>query len=112
MPLRLCGLLWEHARRADDLATFEVDVLVLLPDHPGQLLSRDIAVDRHDGDPREVQLIEFPDYAALSGYQRIQRPPIGRGRATAMQSSPEPSCHAFNPATGPVTSPQCLGVVS
>jgi uncharacterized protein (DUF1330 family) len=68
MPLRLCVLLWEHAGRADDVARFEDDVLTLLPDHGGRLLSRDLVVDRHDGEPLEVQLIEFADEAALSEY--------------------------------------------
>jgi uncharacterized protein (DUF1330 family) len=68
MPLRLCVLLWEHAGRARDVARFEDDVLTLLPDHGGRLLSRDQVVDRHDGDPLEVHLIEFPHEAALSEY--------------------------------------------
>ena len=68
MPLRLCVLLWEHAGRARDVARFEDDVLTLLPDHGGRLLSRDVVVDRHDGDPLEVQLIELPHEAALSEY--------------------------------------------
>ncbi|MCW2645360.1 MAG: hypothetical protein JWP07_1469 [Pseudonocardiales bacterium] len=68
MTLRLCVLLWEHTGRAHDLAAFEDAVLVLLPDHGGRLLSRDSVVDRRDGDPLEVQLIDMPDEAALAAY--------------------------------------------
>lgn len=68
MPLRLCILLWERAGHAHDLAAFEDAVLALLPDHGGRLLSRYSVVDRRDGDPLEVQLIEMPEGAALTGY--------------------------------------------
>jgi len=70
MSLRLCILLWECARRAHILAAFEDAVLALLPDHGGRLLARDSVVDRRDGDPLEVQLIEMPDEEALAGYLR------------------------------------------
>jgi uncharacterized protein (DUF1330 family) len=70
MPLRLCVLLWEHTGRGGDVAAFEDEVLALLVNHGGRLLSRDSVVDRHDGDPLEVQLIEVPDEAALAGYLR------------------------------------------
>jgi hypothetical protein len=68
MPLRLCVLIWEHAGRADDVSRFEDDVLRLLPEHGGQLVSRDTVVDRHEGDPLEVQSIGFTDEAAMSRY--------------------------------------------
>lgn len=70
MSLRLCVLLWECAGRALDLAAFEDAVLALLPDHGGRLLARDGVVDRRDGDPLEVQVIEMPDEEALTGYLR------------------------------------------
>ena len=70
MSLRLCILLWECAGRAHNPAAFEDAVLALLPDHGGRLLARDSVVDRRDGDPLEVQLIEMPDEEALAGYLR------------------------------------------
>ena len=70
MTLRLCVLLWEHEGRAHDLETFEDAVLALLPNHGGRLLARDSVVDRHDGDPLEIQLVELPDEAALASYLR------------------------------------------
>lgn len=68
MTLRLCVLLWEHTGRAEDLAAFEDAVLALLPAHGGRLLSRDSVVDRRDGDPLEVQLIDLPGETALTAY--------------------------------------------
>lgn len=68
MTLRLCVLLWEHAGRAQDLNAFEDAVLALLPGHGGRLLSRDRVVNRRDGDPLEVQVIDMPDEAALTAY--------------------------------------------
>jgi len=70
MSLRLCILLWECAGRAHDLAAFEDAVFALLPEHGGRILTRDRVVDRQDGDPLEVQLIEMPDEEALAGYLR------------------------------------------
>jgi uncharacterized protein (DUF1330 family) len=97
MPLRLCVLLWEHTGRGGDLAAFEDEVLALLVNHGGRLLSRDSVVDRHDGDPLEVQLIEVPDEAALAGYLRDPAR-IDLAHATAMPSSLERSFCASNPA--------------
>ncbi len=63
----------EHAGRADDLAVFEDAVLALLPTYGGQLLTRDLVIDRREGDPLEVQVIELPDEVALSGYMEDPR---------------------------------------
>lgn len=68
MPIRFCVLLWEHPGRGHDLAAFEDDVLALLSDHDGRLVSRHIVIERNDGDPFEVQVIEMPDEKALAGY--------------------------------------------
>lgn len=68
VALQLCVLLWEHPGRADDLAAFEDEVLALLADHDGRLLARSTVVQRGEGDPLEVQLIELPDEAALNAY--------------------------------------------
>ena len=68
MPIRLCVLLWEHPGRGHDLAAFEDEVLALMSEHGGRLVSRDVVMERVDGDPLEVQVIEMPDKEALAGY--------------------------------------------
>lgn len=70
MPIQLCVLLWEHPGRGHDLAAFEDEVLALLPEHGGRLISRHVVIERDDGDPLEVQVIEMPDEEALTGYVR------------------------------------------
>lgn len=68
MPIRVCVLLWEHPGRAHDLAAFEDEVLALLSEHGGRLVSRHVVIERDDGDPLEVRVIEMPDEEALAGY--------------------------------------------
>src|SRR5680860_108138 len=68
MPIHLCVLLWEHPGRGHDLAAFEDEVLALLSEHGGRLISRHVVIERDDGDPLEVQVIEMPDEEALTGY--------------------------------------------
>lgn len=68
LTIRLHVLLWDHPGRADDLAVFEDAVLALLPNHGGHLLIRDRVLDRSEGDPLEIQLIEMSDEEALSNY--------------------------------------------
>ena len=68
MSLRLWVLLWERVGRAQDLSAFEDAVLALLPKHSGRLLARDCVVNRADGDPLEIQLIELPGEDALAAY--------------------------------------------
>jgi uncharacterized protein (DUF1330 family) len=68
MPIQLCVLLWEHPGRGQDLAAFEDEVLALLSEHGGRLISRHVVVERDDGDPLEVHLIEMPDEEALAEY--------------------------------------------
>ena len=68
MPIQLCVLLWEHPGRDDDLATFEDEVLELLSEHGGHLISRHVVTEREDDIPLEVHLIEMPDEDALAGY--------------------------------------------
>ncbi|HLT83317.1 MAG TPA: hypothetical protein VKZ83_03700 [Phototrophicaceae bacterium] len=70
MSIRLCVLLWERPGRGRDLARFEDEVLALLPEHGGRLVSRHVVSDRESGDPLEVQLIEMPDEAALTAYMQ------------------------------------------
>ena len=70
MPIHLCVLLWEQPGRGDDLAAFEDHVLALLPEHGGRLISRHVVMERDEGDPFEVHLIEMPDEEAISDYLR------------------------------------------
>jgi uncharacterized protein (DUF1330 family) len=39
-----------------------------LSEHGGRLISRHAVIERDDGDPLEVQVIEMPDEEALTGY--------------------------------------------
>lgn len=65
----LCVLLWPHEGRAEALAAYEDQVLVLVADHGGQVLQRARTVGAPgEGEPQEVHLIEFPDEAALDAY--------------------------------------------
>ncbi len=68
MSIQLCVLLWERPGRAHELAAFEDHVLALLSDHGGRLLSRHVVIERGDGDPLEVQVIEMPDEESLDAY--------------------------------------------
>lgn len=68
MTLRMCVLLWEQPGREKDLAAFEDTVLALVPEHGGTVVARDTVIDRVDGDPLEVQIIEMPDERALTAY--------------------------------------------
>lgn len=68
--IQLCVLLWEHPGRGQDLAAFEDEVLALLSEHGGRLISRHVVMEREDGDPLEVHVIEMPDEEALADYLR------------------------------------------
>jgi uncharacterized protein (DUF1330 family) len=68
MTLRMCVLLWEQPGRNEDLAEFEDAVLAMVPDHGGAVLSRETVIDRADGDPLEVQILEMPDEQAVTAH--------------------------------------------
>ena len=68
MTLRMCVLLWEQPGRDKELAEFEDTVLARVPAHGGTVVSRDTVLDRADGDPLEVQILEMPDERALAAY--------------------------------------------
>jgi uncharacterized protein (DUF1330 family) len=68
MTLRMCVLLWEQPGRDKDLAEFEDAVLAMVPDYGGAVLSRETVIDRADGDPLEVQILEMPDQQAVTGH--------------------------------------------
>ena len=66
--MRMCVLLWEQPGRDKDLAEFEDAVLAMVPDYGGTVLSRETVIDRADGDPLEVQLLEMPDEQAIAAH--------------------------------------------
>ncbi len=67
MPLTLAVLLWPRPGEDDALCAYEDDVLALLPDHGGRVVSR---VRRRAGEvgPLEVQIIDLPGDSALDAY--------------------------------------------
>ena len=81
MTLRMCVLLWEQPGRDKDLAEFEDTVLAMVPDYGGTVVSRETVIDRADGDPLEVQVLEMPDDQAVKAYMADPRrdalPPRG-----------------------------------
>jgi uncharacterized protein (DUF1330 family) len=81
MTLRMCVLLWEQPGRDKDLAEFEDAVLAMLADHGGTVISRDTVIERTDGDPLEVQVLEMPDEQAMTAFvndpRRAALPPRG-----------------------------------
>jgi hypothetical protein len=68
----MCVLLWAQPDADDALIAYEDRVLALVPEHGGRVLNR--ARSRGaDGQPLEIQLLEFPSAAALSGYMTDSR---------------------------------------
>ena len=68
MTIRMCVLLWEQPGRETELAEFEDTVLARVPAHGGTVAARDTVINRRDGDPLEVQILEMPDEQALAAY--------------------------------------------
>ena len=84
MPRTLCVLLWAHPGAQAALAAYEDRVLRFVPDHGARVVlrARVSGVQRApgsgaDGQPAEVQLLEFPSAAALDAY-------MGDPRRTAL----------------------------
>ena len=84
MPSTLCVLLWAHPDAEAALAAYEDTVLRLVPDHGGRVVlrARNSGVLRArnsgaEGQPAEIQVIEFPSAAALDAY-------MGDPRRTAL----------------------------
>ena len=67
MSLTLCVLLWAQPGADDALIAYEDRVLPLVPEHGGRVLQR-ARSSGIDGQPLEIQLIEFPSTAALDAY--------------------------------------------
>ena len=65
MPVVLCVLLWAAPGQQQALVEYEDRVLRLLTAHRARVLSRIRAVE---GQPDEVQLLEFPSEDALTAF--------------------------------------------
>jgi uncharacterized protein (DUF1330 family) len=72
VSLTLCVLLWAQPGADDALIAYEDRVLALVPEHGGRVLQR-ARSSGADGQPLEVQLIEFPSAAALDAYMTDRR---------------------------------------
>ena len=85
MPRTLCVLLWAHPGAEAALAAYEDRVLRLIPDHGARVVQR-ARVSGGDGQPAEIQLLEFPSAAALDAYMGDPRRTVlaaDRDRAVA-----------------------------
>jgi uncharacterized protein (DUF1330 family) len=67
MALTLCVLLHAVPGNERKLVDYEDQVLALIPQHGGRVLSRVRAQEPQDG-PYEVHVIEFPSETALDAY--------------------------------------------
>jgi uncharacterized protein (DUF1330 family) len=76
VSLTLCVLLWARPGTEDGLISYEDQVLSLVPGHGGRVLQRARSAGA-DGQPLEIQLLEFPSAAALDAY-------LTDGRRTAL----------------------------
>jgi uncharacterized protein (DUF1330 family) len=72
MSLTMCVLLWAQPDADDALIAYEDRVLDLVPEHGGTVLNR-ARSSGTDGQPLEIQLLEFPSAAALSDYMTDSR---------------------------------------
>jgi hypothetical protein len=72
MSLNLCVLLWAQPGAGDALIAYEDRVLDLLPGHGGRVLQR-ARTNGADGQPLEIQFLEFPSTAALDDYMNDGR---------------------------------------
>jgi uncharacterized protein (DUF1330 family) len=67
MNVTLCVLLWAQPGAGDGLIAYEDRVLGLVSGHGGRVLQR-ARSNGANGQPLEVQLLEFPSTAALDDY--------------------------------------------
>jgi uncharacterized protein (DUF1330 family) len=72
VSLTLCVLLWARPGAEDALIAYEDRVLDLVPGHGGRVLQR-VRSSGADGQPLEIQLLEFPSAAALDDYMTDER---------------------------------------
>ena len=72
MSLTLCVLLWTRPGADDALTAYEDRVLGLVPEHGGRVLQR-ARSSGADGQPLEIQFLEFPSAEALGHYMADER---------------------------------------
>jgi uncharacterized protein (DUF1330 family) len=72
MTLTLCVLLWARPGADEALIAYEDRVLGLVAEHGGRVLQR-ARSGGADGQPLEIQLLEFPAAAAHDAYMTDER---------------------------------------
>jgi uncharacterized protein (DUF1330 family) len=72
MPRTMCVLLWAHPGEHAALGAYEDRVLRLVPDHGGRVVQRGRGGGA-DGQPAEIQFLDFPSQAALDAYMADPR---------------------------------------
>jgi uncharacterized protein (DUF1330 family) len=80
MPRTLCVLLWAQPGAQAALTAYEDRVLRLVPEHGGRVVhrARNSGVPRApgggaDGQPAEIQFLDFPSQTALDAYMADPR---------------------------------------
>jgi uncharacterized protein (DUF1330 family) len=72
MSLTLCVLLWARPGAEDGLIAYEDQVLAMAADHQGRVLQR-VRGSGADGQPLEIQLLEFASAQALDEFMADPR---------------------------------------
>jgi uncharacterized protein (DUF1330 family) len=72
MSVTLCVLLWARPGADNDLIAYEDRVLALLPEHGGQVVQR-ARSSGTDGQPLEIQLLEFRSAQAIDAFMADDR---------------------------------------
>lgn len=72
MKVTLCVLLWARPGAENGLIAYENQVLDLVPEHGGLVLQR-ARGSGTDGQPLEIQFLEFLSAAALDAYMADDR---------------------------------------
>lgn len=68
----MCVLLWALPGAEDSLTAYEDTVLDLIPQHGGKVLQR-ARSSGADGQPLEIQFLQFPSARALEEYMTDER---------------------------------------
>lgn len=72
MSLTLCVLLWARPGTEDGLVAYEDQVLRIAAEHQGRVLQR-ARSGSGDGQPLEIQMLEFPSAQALDDFMTDDR---------------------------------------
>jgi uncharacterized protein (DUF1330 family) len=72
MSLALCVLLWARPHAEDALIAYEDRVLGFVPEHGGRVLQR-ARSNGANGQPLEIQVLEFLSGEALDAYMTDER---------------------------------------